>query len=102
MTGRAYQQPEDQTMTEHGAIITLARYRARQLVRQRLLDQGRKLQSVSPRDVTEAADDLLAQQPQLFDEAREMIRQSPALQRLIKRPRKRIKKPSANSTLRSQ
>jgi hypothetical protein len=76
-------------MTEQGAIITLARYRARQLVRQRLLDQGRKLSSAAPRDVVEAADDLLAQQPEIFDEAREMIRQSPRLQRLI-RPRQRL------------
>jgi hypothetical protein len=91
MTGTAYQQTENQTMTEQGAIITLARYRARQLVKQRLLDQGRKLSSVAPRDIVEAADAMLAAQPQLFDEAREMIRQSPALQRLIKRPRQRAK-----------
>ena len=71
-------------MTEQGAIITLARYRAKQLVKQRLLDRGIKLQSVAPRDVTEAADDLLAHQPELFDEAKEMIRQSPRLQKLIK------------------
>ena len=87
MTSTAYQQTENQTMTEHGAIITLARYRARQRVKQRLCDNGVKLQSVEPRDVVEWAEALLAAQPELLEQAKEMIRQSPALQRLIKRPR---------------
>jgi hypothetical protein len=76
-------------MTMNGAIITLARYRAKQLVKQRLWDRGIKLSTVTFRDVIEAAEVYIAEHPEILDEAREMIRQSPRLQRLI-RPRQRL------------
>jgi hypothetical protein len=80
-----------------GAIWTLARYRARQIVKQRLADRGIKLQSVTPREVVEAADAMIEEHPELLIEAVEMIWSSPKLMR-IARAKRRMKKPSANST----
>jgi hypothetical protein len=71
-------------MTEQGAIITLARYRARQAVKQQLWDRGIKLSSVTARDVVEAAEVYIAAHPELLAEAAEMIRQSPELQRIVR------------------
>jgi hypothetical protein len=78
-------------MTEQGAIITLARFIARKRIKERWLACGRRMAEISFKDVVERADELIAAQPEILDEAAEMIRQSPALQRLIKRPRQRAK-----------
>jgi hypothetical protein len=51
MTGTAYQQPEDRSMTEQGAIITLARYRAKQRIKEDWLAPGRTLSEITAADV---------------------------------------------------
>jgi hypothetical protein len=67
-----------------GAIWTLARYRARQLVKQRLSDQGIRLSEVEPREIVEAADAMIAQRPELLIEAVEMIWSSPKLMQIAR------------------
>jgi hypothetical protein len=56
----------EEPMSEYGVAMTLARYRARKAVKQQLWDRGIKLSSVTPRDVTEWADAMIADQPQLL------------------------------------
>jgi hypothetical protein len=82
--GTAYQQPENHTMSEYGVALTLARYRAKQLVRQQLWDRGIKLQSVTARDVIGSAEDYIAEHPELLAEAVETVRSSPELQRIVR------------------
>jgi hypothetical protein len=89
MTGTAYQQPEDRSMTEQGAFITLARYRAKQRIKEDWLAPGKKLSEITAADVVWWAEAWLGAHPEMLDEAREMIRQSPRLQRLCKNQSKR-------------
>ena len=72
-------------MTEQGVIITLARYRARQAVKQQLWDRGIKLSSVTARDVVEAAEVYIEQHPELLADAAETVRNNPQLRTLVER-----------------
>jgi hypothetical protein len=69
---------------EAGVAKTFARYRAKQIVKQRLADRGVRLAEVTARDVTEWAEALLAEQPELIAEAVETVRQRPELQKLVR------------------
>jgi hypothetical protein len=75
----------EEPMSEYGVALTLARYRAKQAVKQRLWDRGVKLSTVTPRDITEWADAMIAEQPQLLAEAIETVRNDPKLRTLAER-----------------
>jgi hypothetical protein len=57
------------------AAVILARYKARQIIRDRYREAGRKLQSVSTRELRDEADVWLKAHPELIDEARVQILQ---------------------------
>jgi hypothetical protein len=71
-------------MIEHGVALTLARYRAKQIVKERWRAQGHRLTEVEPRDVIEWAETLIVDQPELLEQALEEVRQSPELQRTVR------------------
>ena len=65
-------------------LYCLARFHAKRIVKQRLIDQGTKLQTVKARDITEAANGYIQTHPECFELAAETIRRSPLLQRKCK------------------
>jgi hypothetical protein len=71
-------------MSEHGVALTLARYRAKQIVKERWRALGHRLTEVEARDVIEWAEALIAAQPELLEQALEEVRQSPELQRTVR------------------
>jgi hypothetical protein len=71
-------------MSEYGVALTLARYRAKQIVKERWRALGHRLTDAEPRDVIEAADAWIADQPELLEQALEEVRQSPELQRIVR------------------
>jgi hypothetical protein len=83
---------------EAGVAKTFARYRAKQIVKQRLSDRGVRLSSVTARDVTEWAEAYIKTNPELIAEALETVRQRPELQKLVRarmRMAKQWRKPTA-------
>jgi hypothetical protein len=74
----------EEPMSEYGVAMTLARYRARKAVKQRLWDRGIKLSTVTPKDITEWADAMIEEQPELLEQARETVRTDPELQRIVR------------------
>jgi hypothetical protein len=73
-------------MTEQGAIITLARYTARKRIKEDWLAQGAKLSEITAADVVWWAEALIAEHPEMLDQAKEMIRQSPERSPGARRP----------------
>ena len=54
-----------------GAVMTLARYEARQIIKRQLYDQGIKPQSVEASDITRAANRYVDEHPELITFATE-------------------------------
>jgi hypothetical protein len=75
---------EEPMTAEQGVALTMARYQARKAVKQRLWDRGVKLSIVSAKDITEWADAMIEENPQMLVEALATVRQSPELQRIVR------------------
>jgi hypothetical protein len=58
------------------AVLILARHKARQVIRQRYREAGRKLQSVRMAELRDDADVWLAAHPELIAQARELVSKS--------------------------
>ena len=58
-------------MTMNGAVMTLARWHARQAVKRQLYAQGIKLQSVESREITLAANRYVEEHPEIITFATE-------------------------------
>ena len=50
----------------HGAVMTLARYEARQIIERQLYAQGIKLQTVESREITIAANRYVYEHPEII------------------------------------
>jgi hypothetical protein len=72
-------------MSEYGVALTLARYRAKQIVKERWIAKGHRLAEVELRDVIGWAEDYIKANPQLLEEARETVRNDPQLRTLVER-----------------
>jgi hypothetical protein len=58
-------------MNMNGAVFTLARYEARQIIKRQLYDQGIKLAHVESREITLAADRYVDEHPEIITLATE-------------------------------
>jgi len=63
-------------MNSKAAINTIARYEARDAVKAELRAQGHKLRDYAPREITLLAHEYLAQHPEVFDQAAEIVRRA--------------------------
>ena len=61
-------------MTMNGAVMTLARWEARQIIKRQLYDQGVKLQSVESREISIAANRYVDEHPEVIALATERYR----------------------------
>jgi hypothetical protein len=68
----------------HWGITVLARQKASKLFKERWLASGRKLRELTAADVREGGEAYLAEHPELFQQAIEMIERSPELRKLCK------------------
>ena len=75
-------------MNMNGAVMTLARWEARQIIKRQLYDQGVKLQSVESREITIAANQYVDDHPEIMIVAAEAYRSLIASGRL-KPPRQK-------------
>ena len=75
-------------MNMNGAVMTLARWEARQIIKRQLYDQGVKLQSVESREITIAANRYVDDHPEIMIVAAEAYRSLVASGRL-KPPRQK-------------
>jgi hypothetical protein len=81
---QAYHNAE-QTISEYRVGLTLARYRAKQIVKDDWRRKGHKLAEVSAADVVGWADDYIKANPQLLEEAIATVRTDPKLRTLVER-----------------
>ncbi|MGC2690469.1 MAG: hypothetical protein WA375_23160 [Pseudolabrys sp.] len=58
-------------MTMHGAVMTLARYQARQVIKRQLYAQGIKLAHVESREITITANKYIEDHPEIITFATE-------------------------------
>lgn len=65
--------------------MSLARWRAKQIVKANWLAQGHSLREVRLRDVVGWVEDYIAAHPELLADAVEEVRRTPELQRLVRR-----------------
>ena len=54
------------TVPMYGAVMTLARYEARKIIKRQLYDQGVKLQSVESREITLRANRYVDEHPEVI------------------------------------
>jgi hypothetical protein len=73
----------------NGAVMTLARYHARQTIKRQLLAQGLKLSHVEAGEITRAANQYVDDHPELIEFATEQYRSLVASGRL--RPPRKLK-----------
>jgi hypothetical protein len=70
----------------YGVALGLARYRAKQIVKERWVAKGHRITEVQAKDVTGWAEAYMQSHlDELLEEARETIARSPELQRLVRR-----------------
>jgi hypothetical protein len=81
---QAYHNAE-QTISEYRVGLTLARYRAKQIVKGDWLRKGHKLAEVSAADVVGWAEDYITAHPELLAEAVESVRTVPQFRTLVER-----------------
>ena len=79
-------------MNMNGAIFTLARYEARQIIKRQLYAQGIKLQSVESREITIAANRYIEDHPEVIALATE--RYWDFVKRGILKPERKLRKAS--------
>jgi hypothetical protein len=60
---------EGMIMDLHAAIIAIARYEARQIIKKQLYAKGTKLQSVESSEITIAADQYIEDHPEMIEQA---------------------------------
>ena len=65
--------------------ITLARFVAKETIKQDWRDQGRKLSEIEARDLTSFANAYLAGNPELIEQAEEIVRNDPKFRTLAER-----------------
>jgi hypothetical protein len=76
-------------MNMYAAVMTLARYEARQIIKRQLYAQGIKLQCVEAAEITRAADQYIDDHPELIAYASEQYQSLVASGRL--RPPRKLK-----------
>jgi hypothetical protein len=76
----------------HGAVMTLARYEARQIIKRQLYAQGIKLQTVESREITIAANRYVDEHPEIIALATE--RYHDFVKRGILKPERKPRKAS--------
>ena len=79
-------------MNMKGAVFTLARYEARQIIRRQLKDQGIKLATVESREITIAANKYIDDHPEVIALATE--RYWDFVKRGILKPERKLRKAS--------
>jgi len=79
-------------MTMNGAVMTLARWEARQIIKRQLYDQGVKLQSVESREISIAANRYVDEHPEVIALATERYRDF--VKRGILKPERKPRKAS--------
>ena len=77
-------------MHMNGAVMILARYEARQIIKRQLYDQGVKLQSVESREISIAANRYVDQHPEVIALATERYHDF-VKRGLLKAPKERRK-----------
>jgi hypothetical protein len=78
--------------TMNGAIMTLARYEARQIIKRELYAQGIKLQSVESREIALAANRYVEDHPEIIALATEQYHDF--VKRGILKPERKLRKAS--------
>jgi hypothetical protein len=69
----------------NGVVMCLARFAAKNIVKQDWRDQGRKLSEIEARDLISFANAYLESHPELIERAAETVRSSPKLRTLVER-----------------
>jgi hypothetical protein len=69
----------------NGVVMCLARLHAKDIVKQDWRDQGRKLSEIDARDLVSFANAYLAGNPELIDQAAEIVRTDPRFRIIAER-----------------
>ena len=77
-------------MTMHGAVMTLARYQARQVIKRQLYAQGIKLAHVESREITITANKYIEDHPEIITFATEEYHRLVASGRLKPQRQKKL------------
>ncbi|MFZ1208377.1 MAG: hypothetical protein WAN94_09575 [Pseudolabrys sp.] len=77
-------------MTMHGAVMTLARYQARQVIKRQLYAQGIKLAHVESREITITANKYIEDHPEMIAFATEQYHDF--VKRGILKPERNLRK----------
>jgi hypothetical protein len=77
-------------MTMHGAVMTLARYQARQVIKRQLYAQGIKLAHVESREITITANKYIEDHPEIITFATEQYWDF--VKRFILKPERNLRK----------
>ena len=83
---------EGTIMTMHGAVMTLARYQARQVIKRELYAQGIKLAHVESCEITIAANQYIEDHPEMIAFATEQYHDF--VKRGILKPERKLRKAS--------
>jgi hypothetical protein len=83
---------EELSMNMNGAVMTLARYQARQVIKRELYAQGIKLQSVESCEITIAANKYIDDHPEIITFATQQYHDF--VKRGILKPERKLRKAS--------